>query len=205
MTVASMNITLRAAIGADMPQVARMNLELIEDEGHRNPMNLPQLEARARGFLRDGSGWHIDLVERDGHVIGFATWREEEDLTEASGRRIYLRQFYIARQARGEGTGRRAFERLISDRFPADTRILLEVLHSNPGGQAFWERMGFAPRDLGDIGRRFHAQHRHAEGAEILQQIAVVAGDLDDPAGLRQAEPVAHHRCIGLRVRQPRG
>ncbi|MGA0542201.1 GNAT family N-acetyltransferase [Neotabrizicola sp. VNH66] len=138
-----MTITLRPATEADLPDIARMNRDLINDEGHRNPMTVTELEERARGFLREG-GWHIDLFLSQGATAGFATWREEADITEPSGRRVYLRQFYICRDARGGGLGRRAFEALM-DHFPADTRILLEVLHSNPGGQAFWARMGFGP------------------------------------------------------------
>lgn len=141
-----MTITLRPAAEADLPAIARMNRELIEDERHGNPMTVPELEDRARGFLREG-GWHIDLILSRGATAGFATWREESDITEPSGRRVYLRQFYICRDHRGGGLGRDAFETLMAS-FPPDTRILLEVLHSNPGGQAFWARMGFSPYAL---------------------------------------------------------
>lgn len=141
-----MTVTLRSATETDLPDIGRMNRELIDDEGHRNPMSAGELEARARGFLREG-GWHIDLILSDGATAGFATWREEGDVTEPTGRRIYLRQFYVCRDSRGGGLGRRAFDALMA-RFPADTRILLEVLHSNPGGQAFWARMGFSPYAL---------------------------------------------------------
>ncbi|MCM2477291.1 GNAT family N-acetyltransferase [Rhizobium sp. CG5] len=137
-------ITLRRASEADLLRIASMNRELIQDEGHRNPMTLVQLEDRAREFLCKGD-WYIDLLETDGKVAGFATWREEDDITELSGKRIYLRQFYIARDVRGGGMGRRAFEALMSQRFPPDSRILLEVLHSNPGGQEFWAKMDFTP------------------------------------------------------------
>ena len=37
-------------------------------------------------------------------------------------------------------------------------------------------------RDLGDVGGRLDAEHGHAERQEMLQQIAVVAGELDDQA-----------------------
>ncbi len=136
--------TLRAATGDDLPLIARMNRALIEDEGHRNPMTLGELEERARGFLA-APDWRIELIELDGRIAGFATWRWEDDITEPTRRRIYLRQFYIAREARGAGLGRRAFMLLMSERFPPDARILLEVLYSNPDGQAFWARMGFEP------------------------------------------------------------
>lgn len=135
---------LRTATPADLPAIARMNRALIEDEGHRNPMTLDQLEDRARGFLASPD-WHVEMIEQDGRVAGYATWRWEDDIAEPSGQRIYLRQFFIAREARGGGLGRRAFALLMRERFPPDARILLEVLHSNPNVQAFWARMGFSP------------------------------------------------------------
>lgn len=135
---------LRPATTTDLPLIAHMNHELIRDEGHRNPMTVAQLEERARGFLASAD-WRIEIIEQAGHVAGFATWRWEEDLAEPSRQRIYLRQFFIAREARGGGLGRRAFALLMAERFPPDARILLEVLHSNPNGQAFWARMGFSP------------------------------------------------------------
>lgn len=150
-------VTLRAATSADLATIALMNRELIQDEGHRNPMSVEQLEERARNFLSKGD-WRIDLLEVEGRIAGFVTWRQEEDITEPSGQRIYLRQFYIARDARGGGIGRQSFEALMSQRFPADCRILLEVLESNPGGREFWARMGFAPYSL-FVERRSPASH----------------------------------------------
>jgi len=35
----------------DCPQLARLNLQLIRDEGHRNPMTSDELEARMRTWL----------------------------------------------------------------------------------------------------------------------------------------------------------
>ncbi|MCO6187612.1 GNAT family N-acetyltransferase [Rhizobium sp. L1K21] len=137
-------LDIRPATVADLPEIAAMNRELIIDEGHRNPMTLSQLEERARGFMESGE-WHIDLLDIDGRTAGFATWREQHDITEKSGESVYLRQFYISRDMRGGGVGRKAFDTLVSDRFPANIRVVLEVMQSNPGGQAFWSRMGFVP------------------------------------------------------------
>ena len=40
---------------------------------------------------------------------------------------------------------------------------------------------------FGDVGGRLDAEHRHAQRQEVLQQIAVVAGELDDEAVGAQA------------------
>ena len=52
--------------------------------------------------------------------------------------------------------------------------------------------------DLGDVRGRLDAEARHAGGDEVLQQIAVVAGDLDHEA-LPSEVPVAEMRGRGLR------
>ncbi|WP_287208794.1 GNAT family N-acetyltransferase [Mesorhizobium sp.] len=62
-----------------------------------------------------------------------------------AGNASFLRQFYISRQHRRSGIGRRALELLIRSRFNDKSRIFLEVLETNAGGKAFWSRTGFVP------------------------------------------------------------
>ena len=56
-----------------------------------------------------------------------------------------------------------------------------------------------------DVGRRLDAQHRHAHGQEMLQQIAVVAGELDHEAVAVQPEPFAHGHAVAPRMLDPAG
>ena len=44
--------------------------------------------------------------------------------------------------------------------------------------------------DLGDVGGGLDAQHRNAERHEVLQQVAVVAGELDDEAVRPEPAPL---------------
>jgi len=44
-------MTFRPATLDDCALLARLNHELIRDEGHRNPMTVPQLEQRMRGWI----------------------------------------------------------------------------------------------------------------------------------------------------------
>ena len=53
--------------------------------------------------------------------------------------------------------------------------------------------------DPGHVGRRLDAQHGDAPLDEILQQIAVVAGDLDHPALLRPGRAIDHRRHVAPR------
>lgn len=126
----------------DLGLLARMNRELADDEGHRNPMTVAQLEERFKRFI-DQEGWSVDLFALDDEIIGYATHRYEADLAEPSGRRIYLRQFYIVRHRRRGGAGHVAFDELVRARFQPGERIYLEVIENNPGGKVFWLRTGF--------------------------------------------------------------
>ncbi|SAK97309.1 Acetyltransferase (GNAT) family protein [Caballeronia pedi] len=137
-------LDIRPATDADFALLARMNRELIEDEGHRNPMTIAQLEARFRRFVSE-DGYSVDLLLLDGEIAGYTTHRYEPDNAEPRGRRVFVRQFYIARGKRGGGLGRRALERLIHTRFAEGDRVFLDVMETNPGGKAFWARTGFTP------------------------------------------------------------
>ena len=48
---------------------------------------------------------------------------------------------------------------------------------------------------LGDVARRLDAQRRDAQLDEVLEQVAVVAGELDDEAVAPEAEAVDGHRA----------
>ena len=58
---------------------------------------------------------------------------------------------------------------------------------------------------LGDVGRGLDPEGRHAERLEMLQQIAVIAGELDREAFRPEPEPLLDHRAIGPGVRDPGG
>lgn len=136
-------IALRPFERSDLPLLARMNRELADDEGHRNPMTVDQMEDRFKRFV-DEQGWHIDLFMLDDEIIGYAMHRYEPDPAEPSGQHVYLRQFYIVRHRRRGGAGHLAFEALVQARFARGERIYLEVIENNPGGKVFWLRTGFS-------------------------------------------------------------
>ncbi|NTF52779.1 hypothetical protein G6K93_32240 [Agrobacterium rhizogenes] len=108
------DLTFRVATSVDYSMLAQMNLELIQDEGHRSNLGLPELEKRF-----------------------------ERDDTLSAGSRAYLRQFFIARKSRGAGLGRAAIELLLAERFKEPMVVRLEVLDSNPRGFGFGTAVGF--------------------------------------------------------------
>jgi predicted acetyltransferase len=125
----------RAATSADVPILARMNQQLIEDEGHRNPMHLTELETRMRSML--GADYTATLFECDGQVVAYALWRDEPDW-------VYLRQFFVARDSRLRGIGAQAVGVLSDEVWPAEKRVRVNVLIGNHPALEFWRAVGFA-------------------------------------------------------------
>lgn len=136
-------IEIRRATVDDVPLLAAMNRRLIEDENSSNPMSLDQLADRMRGWL--DQGWSMVIITEVGTVVGYALFRERHDEYFPEKRDIYVRQFFIERDHRGQGLGRTAFERISNEFFHDRARIVIEVLEANSTGRRFWESVGFLP------------------------------------------------------------
>jgi ribosomal protein S18 acetylase RimI-like enzyme len=132
-----------AAMGEpEVPEAARMNLALIADEGSQNPMGIPELEQRMRGFL--AGGYRGVLVLRGGDAAGYCLWRPEEG-PHGGPAGIYLRQYYIKPKFRRQGLGRAALRQIVKKYFAGAAFVCLDVLECNAAGRAFWEDFGFEP------------------------------------------------------------
>lgn len=115
--------------------LAEMNLKLIQDEGHSNPMSVKELAGRMRSWLeRD---YRAVIFGEGRKRSGYALWRPEPE-------GIYLRQFFVARSKRRKGVGRAAMEWLLANKWQEIRRIRLEVLSGNAGGISFWKAVGFS-------------------------------------------------------------
>lgn len=133
-------VTVRAARAQELPRLAAWNAQLIRDEGSESVLALDEISTRLRDWL--GSGYKASVFEVDAAPFGYAIHRELPDCT-------HLRHFFVEAAFRRRGLGRRAFELLRRDAFPADRRMLVEALVSNPAGVAFWESVGFTQRYVG--------------------------------------------------------
>lgn len=119
-------------MSADLLVLTALNQQLIEDQGHDNPASGGELEQRMGRWL---SGVYcVALIESDGAPVAYAVWREEDDC-------VYLRQFFVAREHRRFGVGRRAFAMLRSEW--GRHEVMLEVLSHNEPALAFWRSLGF--------------------------------------------------------------
>lgn len=124
----------RRAADEDLALLAELNRQLIEDEGHANPMSVGELENRMRAWLV--RPYTAVLFAVEGKTVGYALYRSEQ-----TG--IFLRQFFICRDERRKGHGRSAMDLLFERIWPGGTMVNLEALCSNRAGIAFWHALGF--------------------------------------------------------------
>ena len=125
----------RRATAADAPALAEMNWLLIRDEGHRNRMTVPELEARMTGWLC--GGYEAVVFEEAGAPAGYALYHRDPEF-------VYLRQFFVRAEFRRRGVGRAAVGWLRARAWGAGSRVRVEVLVGNAAGVAFWRAVGFA-------------------------------------------------------------
>jgi len=124
----------RLATSYDASLLGRLNHELIQDEGRRNPMTVTELTERMLGWL--GKDYRAVIFERKAEPIAYALFSEDED-------RVHLRQFYVQRVNRRCGVGVQCMQLLFSEVWSPDKRITVDVRCHNEAGIAFWRSLGF--------------------------------------------------------------
>ncbi len=135
-------ITRHAAV-TDLPLLAEMNKHLIEDEGSRNPMDLSELQLRMSDWLKNGMAVRIFEDAEAQTVMGYAVFCICTDDYDSQQKEVYLRQMFIKREFRSHGMGELALKHLMANEFPAGSKVVIDVLATNPRGEEFWKRMGF--------------------------------------------------------------
>src|SRR5574337_476512 len=124
----------RLASEPDLDQLAEWNHQLIRDEGHRNRMTVPELRERMRGWL--AADYRAVVFLSDGEPVAYALYRESPE-------EVYLRQFFVRRDKRRTGFGRRAITILRQNIWPSRKRLTVEVLCQNTAGIQFWRAGGY--------------------------------------------------------------
>jgi GNAT superfamily N-acetyltransferase len=123
----------RACTPIDAPLLAPLNLQLIRDEGSRNPMDVAQLARRMYGWLQ--AEYRAVVFEQAGEPIGYALFRIEPD-------HVFLRQLFVAADHRRKGIGREAVAWLWKNVWVGAAVMRVEVVKGNPVGLAFWRAIG---------------------------------------------------------------
>jgi len=132
-------VQFRRARAEDCAMLAAMNHQLIRDEGHRNPMTIPELAERMKQWL--ATDYKAVVFERDSVIVAYALYREQAE-------EIYLRQLFVPPAHRRQGIGRQAIEILRSQIWPANRRLTVEVLVKNETALQFWRAVGFKDYSL---------------------------------------------------------
>lgn len=119
----------------DCLALARMNYHLIQDSGHRNPMRIPQLSRRMRGWIKKRE-YEVSLFEINGESVGYCVYRKEPEFT-------YIRQLFILRGLRRKGLGREAVGLMRKLHWKGSRRLRMDVLVDNAPAIHFWRSVGF--------------------------------------------------------------
>jgi GNAT superfamily N-acetyltransferase len=122
------------ATDRDLDLLAEWNHQLIHDEGHRNPMKVPELRQRMRGWLL--GAYRAVLFGPQEDPVAYALYLEQAD-------EIYLRQFFVRRDRRRAGLGRAAMAILMEQVWPPGKRLTVDVLTANTRALAFWRALGY--------------------------------------------------------------
>jgi GNAT superfamily N-acetyltransferase len=133
-----MKLAWRYASESDVALLADWNHQLIRDEGHRNPMTVPQLAARMKGWLL---GEYKAVIFSEGDPVAYALFKGDAAL-------IYLRQLFVRRDMRRVGVGKSAFETLKKDVWPTSARLTVDALCENHAAIAFWRSVGYKDYSL---------------------------------------------------------
>jgi GNAT superfamily N-acetyltransferase len=128
-----MKLAWRYASDADLGFLSDWNHQLVRDEGHRNPMTVSQLADRLKGWL---AGEYQAVIFSEADPVGYALFRREDAL-------IYIRQFFVRRDRRRVGIGRRSFEILRREVWPRSVRLTVDVICANQTAIAFWRSVGY--------------------------------------------------------------
>ncbi len=121
--------------------LATLNLQLLQDENHRNRRTADVLETRMRNWL-ETPFYTAVLFERNREIVAYALYQDYPEYT-------YLRQFFVVRNYRRLGIGTAAIHLLRSHVWPPDRRLTVEVLINNTAGILFWRSVGYQDYLLG--------------------------------------------------------
>jgi len=130
-----MKMSIKSAKTSDLKLLARMNLRLIRDEKHRNPMGVPALQRRMARWLK--GEYRATLFQACEITVGYCLFKREPGYW-------YLRHFFIDRPFRRMGWGRTAFSLMRRKVWKKPGRVRVEVLTANRRGRLFWKSLGFS-------------------------------------------------------------
>ncbi len=118
----------------DVTALAQMNQQLIQDEGHRNPMSPTQLAERMTAWLQ--GDYRAVMFGEQPNLVGYALFKEEAEY-------VCLRQLFVKAEHRRKGVARDALDWLWVHAWREAQRLRIDVLVGNTTGRMFWQSVGF--------------------------------------------------------------
>ena len=133
---------LRTMTAIDIKQVAKWNVQLREDEASK-PLSIEEASERyERWFREDLFQGAIFLIGNQ--AVGYVLYTNRPMDADIRGTdSVYVRQFFIVREARRQKLGTHAFNLFLKELVPSALRCSLQVRASNLFGQRFRESLGF--------------------------------------------------------------
>lgn len=118
---------------ANRNELAELNMQLVEDEGHSNLMGIPELANRMDSWL--SSEYTCYGVCDDEKILSYCLFRDDHDY-------FYIRQLFTVRHLRGKGLATKLLDYLESTVLKGKP-IRIEVLVSNIQAKEFYLARGF--------------------------------------------------------------
>ena len=127
-------LTSRRALPADAELLGELSRQLMEDENQPDTATLAQHQQRMRMWLEADHAAVIFKYNKE--VVAYALYLEE-------AHQVWLKQFFVLRDARRKSIGQQAMRILRSLYWPAGKRLVVEVLMTNEAAIAFYKTIGF--------------------------------------------------------------
>ena len=123
-----------ASIGpAYAGQLARLNQQLIADEGHANPMSVAELTERMLAWL--SADYQCIGIFRANDIAAYCLYRDDAN-------EYYIRQLFTCRACRGQGLAT-ALLTYLEKQLLMVKPIRLEVLSGNEAAARFYAARGY--------------------------------------------------------------
>ena len=142
-------VSIREARPDDLPEIGGLWRDLQRASAGYEPRLTPNRGGMAwfMDYLQEnlgGDGVSVYVAEAEGQVVGYTFGQILRRPTLQSGDCGYVADLCVREDYRGQGIGRRLYERLrawfVSRSVSA---IEVQVVRANPASQTFWRKMGF--------------------------------------------------------------
>ncbi len=144
------DVLIRSARSSDLPAVIALWRQL-QDINASFDARLTLAESAADWFIGylgdqlDNPNMAVLVAEQEKIIVGYTFGQIMRRPTLASGDCGYVADLCVEEAWRGQGIGRRLYERLRAwFRANGITAIEIQVVRANPASQAFWRKMGYS-------------------------------------------------------------